>query len=286
MFYASKEDVRKAKELLLRQPDMFVSMVLYEGSGVAAISSNDVTITPATSPGWVTNALQSTVCINLVIKMDKERVDDEGRTVNHIFEVKVKNNDANSLTFDATLGVDQDDVDDSAGAGTDWTVGETYDFYVMSPNTEYAYGDYFGIVREPAISEEEEMAELVDPVDGLIAEGLIGKTIMISGNNYNVVNNDVLKAIKNLTEVGSQTTAYQMYGGFRPAVRKKFRVAFFGKTDDDKDFALRYFQGKFRHTGELSPNGTEYAFMPWEFRPYADPLRGKDRNAYKTTIQR
>ena len=280
-FYTTKQDIQKAKDLLLRQPDMFVSLVVYEGKGIAAVSGDDVTITPTVSPGWVSAAYVSTVGINFVIK------DDNGGVV----EGLVKSNTASEVVFDATLARQVNNIDDTpetpkASAGSDFTAGVEYDFQVMSPQTEYEYGDYFGIVKEPAFGNEEEMAQLEDPVEGLIAEGLIKVNMSITGVNYNVVNGDVLKAVRNMVEVGSQTTYTQLHGGFRPAVRSKYRVTFFGKTDDDKDFEMRYFLGKFRAEGELAPNGTEYTSLGWGFTPYADPLILQDRTAYKITVQK
>ena len=63
-FYTTKQDLQRSKDLLLRQPDMYVSEIKYSGSGVAGKSGNDITLTPATSPAWTINEFQSAVGLN------------------------------------------------------------------------------------------------------------------------------------------------------------------------------------------------------------------------------
>ncbi len=270
-FYATKADIQRTKDLLLRQPDMFVSEVLYSGVGVIAVSSNDVTLTPATTPGLTPSALISAVGRNI------EVVDSAGIC----YVGKIKANDADSVTFDATLA--RKTTTGAIGVASDWTIAGSVGFFVMTPHASYEWGDYFGIVKEPDVSWAEENATVED-IDGLIAEGLIKIEMDITGQNKNCVNGDVLKSVLNLTAQGAQSGNVEFHGGFRPAPRPKFRVTFFGLTDDSKDFMMQFFLGKLRSEGSFTPTGEDYAQLGWGFKPQADALRNEKVNAYRFQI--
>jgi len=274
MFYTTKADINREKELLLRQPDSYLSRIDYEGQGVISKVGNDITLTPVISPTFVTNAYQSAVGLNLICQ----------NSAGDCVIGKIKSNSVTAIVFDSTLS--RKTKDGVIGAPADWTTGGTVNFYVMTPHATYLWGDYFGVVKEPDISFEEEYASVEDSVDGIIAEGLIRVNLDVTGQNKNITNSDVLTSVLNLTPQGSQSGSYELHGGFRPAARKKFRITFAGKTDDEKDFLLQYFKCKFRAEGSISPNGEDYAQVGWGLKPYRDSLRNEAVNAYMIKIQK
>lgn len=274
MFYTTKQDLKRAEEVLLRKPDMYMSKYLYIGSGVAAVTGDDVTLTPAVSPGFVVDDLISAAGINLYCQ------DKSGNVVIG----KVSDNDADSVTFDASAAIKESDG--SAAAGTDFIIGNTYYFYVLTPHASQAWGDYFGIVKNPDFSQEDEMATLEETEEGVIAEGLIRVNMSITGENYNVGNADVQQAIRNTTTIGDQTSYYEMNGGFRPAARPYWRATWLGYLDNGKAFIMQYFRGRLHQEGSFNPTGEEYTPFNWVLNPQGDPLRDKAVNAYKIKIEK
>jgi hypothetical protein len=155
----------------------------------------------------------------------------------------------------------------------------------MTPHQSALWGDYFGVVKEPDMSQAEEYATVED-VDGIIAEGLIKVELDITGQNKNVINGDVLKAVLNMTAQGAQSGNVELHAGFRPDARAKFRTTYIGITQAKKDFIIQYFYGKLRAEGSLAPSGEEYAQLGWGYKPQADFLRNKKVNAYRWKIDK
>ena len=270
-FYTDKTSLQKGKDLLLQQPDMYVSEQLYSGLGVISIASDDVTLTPATSPDYTPSVFISAVGRNLEVQ------DSAGIC----YVGKVKTNDGDSITFDATLT--RKTTNGDLGAATSWTALGSVNFRVFTAHATALWGDYFGIVKEPEMTWTEELA-VVEDVDGVIAEGLIKVEMDVTGQNKNVTNGDVLKAVLNMTAQGAQSGNVEVHGGFRPSARPKFRVTFIGETDDSKDFLMQYFLGKMRAEGSFAPNGEDYAQIGWGFKPQADSLRASGVNGFRIQV--
>ena len=108
-FFPSTASTSLKTTLVLKDVEIFLQQYEYVGSGVCSIATNDITLTPATSPSFTVDALISTQPTNNVVVADGSKV----------LEGKVSDNDADSVTFDATATVDYSDG--SAGAATDFT---------------------------------------------------------------------------------------------------------------------------------------------------------------------
>jgi hypothetical protein len=266
-FYTSEADATLKQEMVLKDVDLFISKFEYEGSGVESESSNDITLTPATSPSWSSNAYQSTTGLNLVVKADSSKV----------FIGKVKSNSATAVTFDATLMTNI--ADGTAGTASDWAVASSYDFYILTANSSYAHGDYFGFCREVKLNVTE---DIVEYKKGVPRESIVEDTLemmyQLSGSNANF-GEDVLKSVLNLGQYGSQTSQFEVHGGFTPATRSYYRITLVGKNRNDKDMTVQLFKGQFRFSGDIDFGAEEYKALPFTYVVKKDAIRPDAYNA-------
>lgn len=271
-FYDNEADADLVKEMVLKDVDIFISKFEYEGTGTESESGNDVTLTPATSPSWGTNAYQSSVGINLVVEGDSST----------LWTGKVKSNSATALVFDATTMSKV--ADGTAGTASDWTTASTYDFYVLTANSTYAHGDYFGFCRDVKLAVEEEVVEYKKGVPReSIVEDTIERMITLNGSNANF-NKDVLRAVMNGVSYGSQTSQSETHFGFTPPTRSYYRITLVGSNRDGKEITVQLFKGIFRFSGEIDFSAEEYKSLPFTFAVKKDALRPDNYNAMRMVI--
>jgi len=262
MFFGTKSDPQCAKDMLLKQPDLFIQQQKYSGSGVAGIATNDVTLTPAVSPAWTIDEHKSAVGYNIVVQANSGEV----------FEGPVKSNAATSVTFDATAMKSL--KDGTAGAGTDFTTATLYYFYILQPHATYQHGDWFGYAREIEVIGEEETAEFVYGIpEQSIREDLLRAKYSVKGKNFDCMNEDVFNAVFNSVQKGSQTSQWEQHIGFSPASRKWYRITMIGTNVHDKEMMIQFWFGQFKLEGSYALSGREHKGLGFVINAKQDSLQ-------------
>lgn len=272
-FYASKNSSSLATDQVLQDVYVYLQKFEYIGSGVASISTDDITLTPSTSPSWTVDEWISTVADNVVVVADGSKV----------LEGPVSDNDATSLTFDATTMKDYSDG--SAGDATDFTDTNTYDFYLLTASDIYKFGDYFGWTSEVTINSEEEFAEFKQGVPRQLKnQCLLERSLNVTGSNFNPANDDVASAIFNMTLRGDQTGQTEYQSGFNPAGRPKYRMTLVGASGcgaEGSEISFQFYQGKIRQEGGVSLSEEGFKSLGWSYVAEGDALRPEAYDAYR-----
>jgi len=273
MFFGTRSDPQGAKDLLLKQPDIFIQRQNYSGAGVAAIATNDVTLTPATSPAWTIDEHKSVAGYNMIVQANNGEV----------FEGPVKSNAATAVTFDATAMKSL--KDGTVGAATDFTVATLYYFYILQPHATYQHGDWFGYAREIEVMAEEETAEFVYGIpEQSIREDLLRMKYSVKGKNFDVMNEDVFAAVFNSAQKGSQTSQWEQHLGFSPASRKWYRITMIGQNVNDKECMIQFWLGQFKLEGALALSGREHKGLGFVVNVKQDSLHVGTQDAGRMRV--
>jgi hypothetical protein len=272
-FFETISDSDLENSMILKDVSMFIQKFEYVGTGVASTgvpTANDVTLTPAVSPAWTIDEFNSTVADNIVVVADSSKV----------LEGAIDDTTATTVVFDTTNTVDVSDG--TAGAIGDFTDTNTYNFYALTASANNTYGDYFGFVNEITIAQEEETAEYKLGVPRKLKnEGLLEKTISVTGSHANLSNSDVVKALFNVAEYGNQTGQTELHAGFDPAVRSFYRLTLVGENSNGQAMVYQFFKGKLRTEGGV-PFGEEgWKVSSFNYMVHSDTLRPKQYDAFR-----
>lgn len=239
-FFTSLSDVNLAKDVVAKQPDLYIQRYEFIGKGVLTIAATNGTLAPAVSPAFTADLLISTVANNLLI------VDNDGE----VCEGKVSDNDANGVTF---VVADMKKVKD--GSACDLTTALTYDFYVLTPSSiaGMANGPYFGYTEgaELAISEEWMKFKYGQPAK-MMFKDLKERAIAINGGTVNFDNEDILKAVLNVSEFGVQTSQFSYGVGSDPVTDQFYRLTFIGADRNGRAIKIQI------HKVQINLNGNMF----------------------------
>lgn len=266
MFYANKSSTQLVKDMMLESGDMYISKILWEGTGVLAIGVGATdTLTPATSPEWTINEFASTVGINLEIIDDNDIVT----------YGKVISNTATAITFD-----DETLILDSTGAiGGALTTAGTYTFRLLSPSADYEYGDFFGYVDDVSVSTEQETVEYKRGIPReLIVEDLLENINEITGSIKTWLNKDVLMAVMGFKAYGLQTGQFELGSGTKSFTSSFYRLALKGDSRIGKTVTFLFHRVKFSATGEVSFEEEDYKMLPFSGTVFSDQYRDDEAN--------
>ena len=271
-FYTSPNSTSLKNTQILKDVNVFIQKFESEETGVASISVDDITLTPAVSPAYTVDALISTVANNVVVVADGSKV----------LEGLVDDNDAVSITFDATTTADY--ADGTAGAASDFTVATSYDYYVLTPSivSGATYGDFFGWTEEVTITNEEEFAEFKNGVPRQLKnQCLLERTLSVTGVNANFSNLDVVAAIWNMETRGLQTGQVELQTGFDPADRSPYRITLVGEDKNGQSMVYQFFRGKLRPEGGLNLSEEGFKMAGWNHVVESDNLRPAAFDAFR-----
>ena len=132
-YYTSLSDINLAKEVIAKQPDMYIQKREYSCSGTYIADTGGAGgIQVTTSPGWTTDEFASTVADNLLILDDN----------NVVATGKITGNSDDTIFFDATAMVLENDQTTPPTV----TTGNTYQFRVYTPSSVAGAtrGPFFG----------------------------------------------------------------------------------------------------------------------------------------------
>lgn len=273
MFYTSKQDSNLTKDMVLNEPDLFISKILFEGTGVYAEGSGATdTLTPAVSPAWTINEFASTVGINL------EVVDQNGK----LAYGKIISNTATSITFDR----EELDLDEDGATSPTLTDTNVYTFRILSPSSVYKYGDFFGYVNDLSLGFEQEKAEYKKGIPReLIVEDLIENINTLTGTVSTIANEDILAAIFGADAFGLQTGQFELGFGSQSFSSSFYRAVLAGKDRTGRSMIFICHKIKFSANGELSFSEEDFKSLPFTASVFVDTLR-ENPNANKIRIIR
>ncbi len=273
-FYGTSQVNTLEQEQVLKDVEMFIQKFEFIGAGVASISVDDVTLTPATSPAFTVNALASTVANNIITAAD----------TSILAEGKIDSNAATDVVFDATNMVNV--ADGTALAATDWTSTTSYNFYALTASSDNEFGDFFGWTNEAVINVEEEKAEFkVGVPRALKNEGLLERVISVTGNHANLSNTDVVTALFNMTSRGSQTAQTELHTGFDPAQRSFYRITLVGENINAQEMVYQFFKTKIRTEGGLNLGEEGFKVSGFNLQVHSDTLRTGAFDAFRYRLK-
>ncbi len=217
-FYTGIGDVNLAKDVIAKQPDLYIQKYEYIGSGVGADATLDFELTPAVSPAWTVNEFASTVAKNILI------VDSNGK----VCAVKCKSNTASKIVFVKADALLEEDV---TTAGT-FTTTNTFQFYVLSPSsvTGNTYGNFAGFVEGLELTMNEEwMSYKYGMPKKLMFKDLAERAGALNGGTVNFTNEDMLSSVLNASSYGLQTSQFSFGIGSDPVTSNYYRLTFMGQ---------------------------------------------------------
>lgn len=272
-FFTSESDSTLNDAFILADADVFISKIEAEyTAAVESESGNDITLTTSGTT-YGTDTYNSTVGLNLIVTADSSK----------LFIGKVKDTTNTTIVFDATAMTNI--ADGTAGTASDWTAASAYNFYVMTADSTYAWGAYFGHVKDLEVSMEQNNIQFTKGVpQEEIVEDLLSMKYSVKGKNFQPANEDVWKAIMNSTQYGSQISQWEHHGGFVHGARPFYRLTLIGKTRGNKDITLQFFRGQFTIDGALALSTEEYKPLGFTYNVKKDALRGDAYNTYMIRV--
>lgn len=271
-FYTSESDVTAKDNFVIQDADIFLMKIEDEDSGVETESGNDITLTPATSPAYDTDAYNSTVGYNLLVQGASST----------LWYGPVKDTTATTIVFDATTMFNVQTG--AAGAASDFTLAATYSYRVHTPDSTGIYGSWFGHCKELSLAFSE---EIIDFMRGVPRERIVQDTLEwkydLTGTNF-TASKAVFRAVMNGTSYGSQTSQSETHFGFAPATRAQYKVALIGTNRAGKQMLWEFFITQFSANGEYNYSAEEYKGLPFSLGVFKDSLRGNGRNAFRLQI--
>lgn len=260
-FYQNTSDTNLDKDLLLKQPDIFIMKHEWEGSGTFTLSTagND-SFAPTVNPSWTTNAYVSTVGLNIMI------VDDN----NKLAVGKVISNTSNTVTFQAA---DMTLISDGTTAPT-LTAGGTYTVRILTGSSKYAYGDFMGYSSEITIATESQIAEFKYSIPRqLIRQDLLENVEALNFKLFNVNNSDIIKAVFGMGVYGSQTGQTELHRGTASFNTSKYQLTLNVQDVNNKTTLYQFFRTQLKNNGEISIAGEEYKAYSITAPLFRDTLR-------------
>jgi len=268
--FTSKADATLNTTMVLKDVDIFISKFIYEGSGVQTDdSTTGIILTPAVSPAWATDIFNTTNHQNLVVQGD----------VTTCFLGTVL--DTAATTVSSPLANLWDISDGTNAALTDFTAGNTYNFYLLAKGGDaYVHGDYLGYTKETTFGLAETYAEFKKGIPReSIVEDYLEVGYSVKSKVFNPDNQAIWEAIQNTTQRGLQTSQWESHGGFTPATRAFYRITLVGSNRDGKVTTQQFFKGQFR-AEDMSLSGDDYKSLGFTFNVEKDALRPDAYNAY------
>jgi hypothetical protein len=242
-YYTGLSDINISKEVIAKEPDLYIQKREYSGTGVYAVESTGggaSTLTPATSPAWTVNEFASTVADNLLV------FDDNGVVASG----KIIGNDAESIFFDeSALLLESDGVTPAT-----LTAGTSYTFKVYTPSSTSGntYGPYFGLVEGAELNINDTFMKYKKGVPKkLLFKDLEEREAQITGGQVNFTGTDVAKTIFGAVEYGSQTGQTSLAVGSEPDTDVYYRPTFVGKDRDNRVWVVRMRETQFEITGNF-----------------------------------
>jgi hypothetical protein len=264
-YYTGINDIDIAKEVIAKNPDIYIQKREYGGTGVYAIESTGggtSTLTPATSPGWTVNEFASTVANNLLVQ------DDNGVVTGG----KIIGNDADSIFFDESALVLESDGTTAATL----TAGNSYTFRVYSPSstTGNTYGPFFGLIEGAELNITDTFMKYKYSVPKkLLFKDLEEREANITGGQVNFSGTDVAKTLMGAVEYGSQTGQTSLAVGSEPDTNLFYRPTFVGEDRSNRVWAVRLREVQFEITGNQFGKAESGHFMaPFTADLIADTL--------------
>lgn len=263
MHFGSKSDPRLIDDMYIQDALLYLSRKEFGGTGQAAISGNDLTLTVTPSPAWTVDQFKSLGGLNLEFK-DKD---------GDVFIAKVKSNTASGLVVDMTQA--RWIKDDSLGAPTDWVAGQSYDFFLFEPHPSYEVGYYFGQCKDIEFTPQKDYAKFKMGIpEKNFRKDLASAEYSIKGKNFSWPNRDVTKTILNTTTYGGQAGKWEEHFGSAPDPLAIYRLTAVGADVDGRETQIQLFMGQFGSDGSLSfaskehkPLGFVFDALPDIFRP-------------------
>lgn len=242
IFFNGPYNTQLAQEVIANDPDIYILKWHYAGSGVYAQTSiGTSTLTPAVSPAWTPDDWISTSAYNLFGVDDNEKA----------WKTLITDNIATAVTFDETAAVL---CEDETTAPT-FTSGQTYDFYVLTPCNERAYGYFWGHMKTGELNIANEYKKYLsrDPQE-LIYKNILSKMLELTIGYVHTANED-LQDLCGMDTYGSQTAQAQYGIGAAETADNFYQIIYLGKDNNNKNVQLTFWKVQFDLTGNLFNKG-------------------------------
>jgi hypothetical protein len=215
-YFSSTSDTQLANTAVAKEANLFIQKYEYIGTGVLDLTvPATATLTPAVSPTWVVDSLNSTVANNLVL------LDDNGVACSG----KIDDTTATAITFDSTACLTDAD---GTTAGT-WTDTNTYSFYALTPSSTAGatYGPYYGYIEGTQFSITDTFLEYKTSIPRKKKfQDLEERLATVTAGHINVASAEVLETIFNADLYGLQTGQVSIGIGSEPDTNKFYRLTF------------------------------------------------------------
>ena len=240
-----------AKEVIAKQPDLYIQKREFGGTGVLAIETGGTsTLTPAVVQTWTVNEFASTIADNLLV-VDGNNVVATG---------KVVSNTATAITFDETsLVLESDGV-----TAATLVIGTTYTFRVYTPSSTAGNtrGPFFGLIEGAELNITDTFMKFkYSTPKRLLFKDLEEREAQIVGGHVNFTNTDVAKTILGAVEYGSQTSQTSLAIGSEPDTDVFYRPSFIGEDRTNRVWQVRAREVQFEITGNQFGKAESGHFM-------------------------
>ena len=240
-YYSGLNDTNLAKDVIAKEPDLYIQKREYSGTGVYAIETGGVsTLTPSVSPSWTINEFASTVADNLLVY--------DGNSL--VASAKIVANTADAITFDeTTLLLESDGVTPAT-----LVVGTSYSFKVYTPSSisGNTYGPYFGLVEGAELNINDTFMKFKKGTPKkLLFKDLEEREGQITGGHVNFTNKEVAETILGAAEYGSQTGQESIAIGSNPDTNLYYRLTFVGQDRDNRVLVAKARETQFEVSGNL-----------------------------------
>ena len=240
-YYSGLNDTNLAKDVLAKEPDLYIQKREYSNTGVYAIETGGTsTLTPTVSPAWTIDEFASTVADNLSVY--------DGNSV--VAVGKITSNTAEAITFDeAALVLESDGV-----TAATLVPGTAYSFKVYTPSSVSGntYGPYFGLVEGAELNINDTFMKFKKGVPKkLLFKDLEEREGQITGGQVNFTNKEVAETILGATEYGSQTGQESIAIGSNPDTDLYYRLTFVTTDRNNRIWIAKARETQFEITGNL-----------------------------------
>lgn len=271
--YSSKTDTDLVKDFIAKTSDMYLQKYEHSGTGTLTVDSTALVITDTTA-SFTADELVSTQAYNLYI------VDDDG----DVCKAKITDNSTNQFVITAV-----DTVKCSGsnyGSAGSFTNGSTYEFNVLTPDSIYQFGRFFGYTKDKEFDETEEMMAFKYGVPRkTIREDLLEAGANLTGTLFST-DFDTVAMLENASVDHSDATYHRASKGFQPASRDFYKITFVTEDVDGKDIWLELLKGQFKINGSRTYDSEEYKGINFSYTLVSQTLFPADEDMYLHTQEK
>lgn len=271
--FSGLNDTNLNYDAVIKSGDIYVQKYEYISVNNATLDNSTpaaATLTLNDSHSFVADEFNSSAAYNLLI------VDDNGVVGKaKIVDCALSSTDF-VITFDSTACL----LESDGTTAVTLTDTGTYKIAILTGDDTNVYGKFWGYVNGNSLEISEEYAEYFYGIpQSLKFRDLTKRSFNVTGGNLMVANKDVVQALYNSVNYGSQTGQWSQGIGFTPSEKPYYRMTVVNSDKNNRDYIVQFRKGQFSLNGAFDFYSTVHKVLPYSFMLFSDGFYPADADA-------